>query len=235
VTRTLISRLFDEQVIALEANPSELGPRADVFDEERAAVARAVEKRRLEYFATRHLAHQAFAALGVPVVPLLNNADRSPCWPAGVVGSLTHTAGWCGVAVTRAGGECIGLGVDAERVYDMNIEVARRVLTKHEFDALAGWALGELQERATLIFSAKEAVYKCLFPLVKRYIGFDEVEISVARVSAGEFQFRAVSERLHAECVNSRARWSARFERQDNLWLTGVTMFRDGGADDVRD
>ena len=41
--------------------------------------------------------------------------DRAPQWPHGIVGSITHGAGWAGVVVARQS-EWRGLGLDIERV-----------------------------------------------------------------------------------------------------------------------
>jgi 4'-phosphopantetheinyl transferase EntD len=231
----LVSQLFDAHVVTSEADPRELGRRCWVFDEERAAVANAVEKRQLEYYATRHLAHEAFRTLGLPVVPLLNRKDRSPIWPPQVIGTLTHTAGWCGVAVALPQNNCVSLGLDAERAYDMNVEVARRVLTAAEFERLQVLALPEFQAAATLSFSAKEAVYKCLWPFVQRYVAFEEVEIDAdLHAEAGEFGIRLVSPALqHGVPEQGAPQYGTlprgytlhgRFTRSENLWVTGVTM-----------
>ncbi len=40
----------------------------------------------------------------------------------------------------------------------------------------------------TLVFSAKEAVYKAWFPLAQRWLGFEDVELSIDPAAAG---FRA--------------------------------------------
>jgi 4'-phosphopantetheinyl transferase EntD len=225
----LASQLFDSRVVTLEADPKALGPQAVVFDEERAAVARAVEKRRFEYYATRQLAHEAFRSLGVPVVPVLNRQDRSPIWPSGVIGTLTHTAGWCAVAVALPQPACVSLGLDAERAYDMSTEVARRVLTDLEFQRLSSLSPSEFQSRATLCFSAKEAVYKCLFPFVQRYIGFEEVEIELDfAASSGPFAVRLLNPELGRAAGPPGYALSGRFISEGNLWVTGVTM---GAAD----
>ncbi len=76
-----------------------LGPLADVLPQEREAVARAVSKRQNGYWATRHLGRLALAELGQATGPILNHPDRSPRWPAGILGAISHTDGWCGVAV----------------------------------------------------------------------------------------------------------------------------------------
>ncbi|WP_369125675.1 4'-phosphopantetheinyl transferase family protein, partial [Catenulispora rubra] len=61
---------------------------------EEAVIARAVDKRRMEYITTRHLARTALVRLGFPPVAIGTGANREPLWPAGVVGSMTHCRGY---------------------------------------------------------------------------------------------------------------------------------------------
>jgi 4'-phosphopantetheinyl transferase EntD len=167
----LLAELLDGlPIVTREGDPRVVGPIAEVWPEERAAVERAVAKRRNEYFATRHLARLALTELAVPGCPILNNPDRSPRWPRGVVGSLSHTDTWCGVALTRQIDGICGLGIDLERVGSVSSEVEQRISSARELSASDSTA-------ASLRFSAKEALYKAIFPFVNRFVGFLEVEI----------------------------------------------------------
>ena len=86
---------------------------ADLWPEEAAYVANAVEKRRREFACGRHFARRCFRALGRPDGPLPANPDRSPRWPDGLVGSITHTDTYCAAAVARAD-DIAGIGIDVE-------------------------------------------------------------------------------------------------------------------------
>ncbi len=176
--------------VAREGDPRTIGPSAEVWPEERRAVERAVAKRQNEYFATRHLARLALTELEVPHAPILNNDDRSPRWPDGVFGSLTHTDTWCGVAVARREGLVSGLGIDMERLGSVSPAVAQRILSERELGDGSG-------VDAAVRFSAKEALYKAIYPFVRRYVGFAEVEIELR--SETKFDVCIVSEVLRAE------------------------------------
>jgi enterobactin synthetase component D len=140
-------------------------------------------KRRVEVLAGRWCAREALRALGVPEAdaPLGMGPSRAPQWPPGVVGSITHTQGFAAAAVADAQA-LRGVGIDSEERF--SAERARR-LDGHlahpgEVAALAR-ALGlEEAVAATLVFSVKESVFKCLHPLVGRAFGFH-----AARVEAG--------------------------------------------------
>lgn len=181
-------------IVTREADPRVLGPIAEVWPEERAAVERAVAKRKNEYFATRHLARSALEELAIPSTAILNNGDRSPRWPNGVVGSLSHTDSWCAVALTRPVTGIRSLGIDLERVGSVSPEIAQRILSERELS-------DSTNESASIRFSAKEAFYKAIYPLVRRYVGFSEVEIELG---AREFVIRIVAEQLREELQATR-------------------------------
>jgi 4'-phosphopantetheinyl transferase EntD len=76
------------------------------------------------------------------------------------------------------------------------------VLTPAERDRLSAAAEDARRDLATLMFSAKESLYKALNPLLKRYIGFQEVEVTLddaafsaarAPVSSGPFCVRSTA------------------------------------------
>ncbi len=189
--RILADLLEGMPIVTREADPRVLGPVAEVWPEERAAVERAVAKRKNEYFATRHLARQALEELAIPKSAILNNDDRSPRWPSGIVGSLSHTDSWCAVALTRPSCGIRSLGIDLERLGSVSPEIAQRILSEREL------RLSNTEE-ASLRFSAKEAFYKAVYPFVRRYVGFSEVEIEIA-ANARTFEVLVVAEQLRSE------------------------------------
>lgn len=157
--------LLPEAVAVAEMDPREA--RVELLAAaEQACVARAVPRRQQEFAAGRLLARD----LGVPP-PLLVGRDRAPCWPAGVVGSITHCERLAAVAVMYGPGL---LGIDVEPEGPLPDELRSSVLTPEErhLDPLA----------ALITFSAKEAVYKAIHPRVRRLVEFHEV---VVRLESG--------------------------------------------------
>ena len=149
-----------------------------LFPEEREHIAQAVAKRRLEFAAVRRCARQALQELGYPPVPILPGEQREPQWPEGVVGSMTHCAGYCAAAVARAG-DVSALGIDAEVHAPLPEGVLDLISLESERERLA-----RLTESASgsvhwdrVLFSAKESVYKAWFPLTRRWLGFEEADI----------------------------------------------------------
>lgn len=149
-----------------------------LFPEEADTVARAVDKRRREFATVRQCARTALAELGVPPVPILPGAKGAPRWPDGIVGSMTHCAGYRAAAVARSAAVA-SLGIDAEPAAPLtDTDVLKLVSDETERAALADLGArhpGVPWDR--LLFSAKESVYKTWFPLTGRWLGFDEARV----------------------------------------------------------
>ena len=67
------------------------------------------------------------------------NADRSPIWPEGVVGCITHTRDYCAAVVARTDGPHAlrGIGVDIETPGRITDAIALKTFTEEERAALA--------------------------------------------------------------------------------------------------
>lgn len=145
-----------------------------LYPEEFALVETALEKRRVEFATARRLARQSMRDLGLAEGPILRGAQREPLWPPGTLGSITHADG-CAVACVVRRGVVRSVGIDVELAGRVGKALYPKLFTAAE--------LAYLEEKgegyAGLLFSAKEAVYKATFPLVGRYIGFQEAELTV--------------------------------------------------------
>jgi 4'-phosphopantetheinyl transferase EntD len=154
-------------------------PDAELLGPERDLVARAVESRRREVATVRHLARRALGGLGHPPVPIPVNRRGAPQWPDGVVGSMTHCAGYRGAAVAPADLSA-SLGVDAETNAPLPDGVLDTVTLPSERSRIARLAArypDVCWDR--LWFSAKESVFKAWYPLTGLELDFDEADISV--------------------------------------------------------
>ena len=141
----------------------------------------AVPKRRLQYAAGRHCALAALRGLGVDVPHLPRASDGLPVWPAGVTGSISHCDDLaCAVAVRTT--DAWAAGLDVERVVSRRraARVGPLVVDRDELLSARGAGLDEALA-VTLLFSAKETLFKCLFPVVRRWFGY-----SAARVRANQ-------------------------------------------------
>jgi 4'-phosphopantetheinyl transferase EntD len=154
-------------------------PGAVLFPEEEAVVARAVPKRRNEFTTARFCARAALARLGVPPAPILPGPRGAPRWPDGIVGSMTHCAGYRAAVVARDD-DLVTVGVDAEPNEPLPDGVLDAVTVAEERD----WLPGLLAARGDvcwdrLVFCVKEAVYKAWYPLTGRWLDFAEAMVTV--------------------------------------------------------
>jgi 4'-phosphopantetheinyl transferase EntD len=153
-------------------------PTTPLFPEEEAHVARAIDKRRVEFAKGRELARAALVCLGLPPVALLPGPQRNPLWPDQVVGSISHSQELCGAAVARSE-DYLGLGVDAELVRPLSPGVVQRICSTEEAGMFSALSEDARAVAPLLVFSAKESIYKCLFPLVRTFFGFDAVHVTL--------------------------------------------------------
>jgi 4'-phosphopantetheinyl transferase EntD len=173
-----LAALFPMAVQAAElrgaGDPEQLLPR------EREGKERWAEKRVREFAAGRACARLALQRLGYPSMPLMSLPDRRADWPAGVTGSITHCAGLA-CAVVAPVRLARSLGLDVEVVDAVDEHLWPRVLNAAERVWLQSCPQGEQRMWATVIFSAKEAFYKCQYPVTARWLEFEEAQVELQR------------------------------------------------------
>ncbi|HEX8053269.1 MAG TPA: 4'-phosphopantetheinyl transferase superfamily protein [Thermoleophilaceae bacterium] len=170
----MIERLVPESV-AVVSTRGDL-PDVELFAEEERSVGRAVEKRRREFTTARGCARMALERLGVAPVAIPNGERGEPVWPGGIVGSITHCTGYRASAVARVE-DVLSVGIDAEVHERLPEGVLEQIAFGTELATVAGDGGGVCLDR--LMFSAKEAVYKAWFPLARRWLGFEDVEMTI--------------------------------------------------------
>jgi 4'-phosphopantetheinyl transferase EntD len=194
----------------------------ELFPEEEALLARAVDKRRREFTTARACARGALAQLGVAPAPILPGERGAPGWPPGIVGSITHCAGYRAAAVAAVG-DAATIGVDAEpdeALPDGVLTVISLPGERARLQDLGQTAPGTNWDR--LLFCAKEATYKAWFPLARRWLGFEDADITIDPVN-GTFQTSLLVPPPAvggAPLAGFAGRWMAR----DGLILTAITL-----------
>jgi enterobactin synthetase component D len=139
----------------------------------------AVDQRKTEFLIGRYCASEAIKKLtGESAVAVGRALDGSPVWPAGLVGSLTHSGRFVAACVAKSS-DWLSLGIDTESI-DLRSDnedflsavvspSERRLLLDNEFEKSVG---------QRLVFSAKESFYKCLYPIVRTIFDFDAAEMT---------------------------------------------------------
>ncbi len=156
-------------------------------------------KRRAEYLAGRHAAALALCALDLP-----RRVERGPTglpvWPDGAVGSISHGGGLACALCARQQ-HYRSLGVDVERVlHDAEArELAPTIAHQDELFLLrAALPHARSGQRLSVLFSAKESFFKCLYPLTGSFLEFSEAR--VVSVGLSSRQRGTLSIRLERDC-----------------------------------
>ncbi|MBK3576486.1 4'-phosphopantetheinyl transferase superfamily protein [Streptomyces sp. MBT65] len=175
-TSTLFEPLLPSCVLVAEMDPRD-GLISALAPAERGAIADAVPHRQREFAAGRQLAHRLIGELGLASGAILSHADRSPAWPAGIVGSITHCPNRIAVTVARAT-DVEGIGIDIEPSTPLPDGLEPLVLATEESRRFTGLSAEERALRSRWVFSAKEATYKAIYPLTGKVLEFADLVVS---------------------------------------------------------
>lgn len=171
----LVRPLFGAGISLGAANP--LGALPDPFPQERACLSpSAVEKRRREFAAGRAAAHRAMQDLGRAPCPIVIAKSRAPIWPKGLTGSITHTHS-CALAAVASTLTRRAIGIDVEEDTPLKGDLRPAICSAREQDWLS--SQDNPGQMAKLIFSAKEAAYKCQYTVSEQFFGFDGMELEI--------------------------------------------------------
>ena len=162
--------------------------------EEAGAFARSVVSVRRASGAARIVARELLARLGLPPVPLPRSPEGPPTWPAGVIGSLAHD-GRVAVAAVALCRDMDAVGIDVEPAEELPPELINMVATPAERKMIADMRLG-----GRLLFVAKEAAYKAVYPLDRTFLEHHDVEVDFQGGKASVRSGRTVNLRF---CVST--------------------------------
>lgn len=147
------------------------------------SIQKAHFSRQAEFVAGRFAAKIALALLGESH-QIGINLDRSPNFPPHLIGSISHCENYAVAVVERK--EKLGahhIGVDIQRLLSsQEVKDTHAFIAKEEEIALLVQTGLSRNEAVTLLFSAKESLYKAIYPQVQEILEFDVVRL----VQSGE-------------------------------------------------
>ncbi|KGJ97520.1 4'-phosphopantetheinyl transferase family protein [Colwellia psychrerythraea] len=156
------------------------------------SLTHAVAKRKSEFVAGRYLARKALITLGSSKATVGVGANREPIWPDYFLGSLSHTSDFaiCAVANKK---DVDRIGIDAENILNQKVakDIVKNILIESEYK-LVGTYNNPDPVMLTLIFSAKESLFKALYPEVKHYFDFDTAKMKEINFTTRQFTLELV-------------------------------------------
>ena len=211
------------------------------FDAEFDALGDAAPRRRQDFARARICAHAALVALGRPAVAIGMGEQREPCWPAGVVGSITHCAGYRAAAAAAAT-DVLAVGLDAEPDRALPAEVAQLAFTAADREGSGPLARFRNWDRAA--FSARESVFKAWFAVTGRRLEFADATLFLFpdEPSGGNFRasigadvpgVQALAQACGSSVLTGRYRWTREWAPASGpgLVVAAVTLrHRDAAA-----
>ena len=185
------------------------------------ALHKAVAKRKAEFVAGRYLARQALTALAATDTAVAIGPARQPLWPAPFIGSISHAKDFAICAVAHSG-HATRIGIDVEDILDAKVatDIAGSVLNAAEY-TLVGSLATPHPVMLSLIFSAKESLFKALYPEVGRFFGFEAATTTAIDVETGTFILELVQELTPA--LPAGTCFNGQFELDATKVLTVIT------------
>lgn len=123
--------------------------------------------------AVRWIAHGLLAELGVGDVAILRAPTGAPVWPDGITGSLAHDDDMA-VATVAPIGDIASLGIDVEPAQPLPDDILALVTTPADRTDAADRHLA-----GRILFAAKEAVYKAVYPLDREVLGYEDITVDL--------------------------------------------------------
>ena len=213
----ILEPLFPDEVRSVfsEAVPANV----DLYPEEERFTAQMVERRLQEFQHGRSCARLALSMLGQPPCPVGRGKHREPLWPAGFIGSISH-AGDHAAAAVAATDLFLGIGLDMEFADPIEDGLIASICRPEEIGRVDDGE--DIGYRAKLLFSIKESIYKCVWPLTRQFVDFTEIEV---RLVDDSDRYEAIAHTAKCDAVPVD-RLSGRYRRYGKLILASAYISR---------
>lgn len=164
------SRLILKDPVAEIADFQKKVPTPEGFD-------KYAPKRQWEYLAGRIAAHEALSVLGIKDFFPVKTKSGAASWPDGFKGSITHSHGMVEAVVTNDS-SIEYLGLDIEKiVVEKQLSLSSRIFVKDNFEKLKENTKLSDVKLFSVVFSAKECLYKAIYAQVGEYFGFHKAKV----------------------------------------------------------
>lgn len=178
-------------------------------------------QRKEEFILGRYCASKAFELhCGQKLIHLPTGKAREPLWPVNTVGSISHNQHWVG-AVVASGSKLLGVGVDFETMGRVKPELGSYILNDTDVKSAIGFSSEEIR---TIIFSAKESLYKALYPSVRTFFGFDSAAVTHIDSDKNIFTIKLLTHLSSEFSPSQRSQFTGRFVCDSQTCLTAIEI-----------
>lgn len=137
------------------------------------SVLRSVNKRQAEFTAGRYMAQLCIETLSNMHCSIPIGSHREPLWPECLTGAISHTDNQAIALVAKQPSyQFVGLDIETNIEKEVAQQICRDVYDADECAIVSKQGLS-LEVTTTVIFSAKESLFKALFSYVGRFFGFE--------------------------------------------------------------
>jgi enterobactin synthetase component D len=166
-------------------------------------ILNSVQKRRAEFLAGRIAAKNMLKHLKSDSTDVKIGEQRNPVWPKGYIGSISHTSN---LALCSAGlvKEYKYIGIDLENWIDAyTIEQIKDTILSSKEESILRKTDIDFEKAFTLVFSAKESLFKALYSKVGHFFDFSVAEVYRVSLSEGAFELVLLQD-LHPSLKSGR-------------------------------
>lgn len=165
----------------------------DLFKKNNIAIpdnlSRMTHRRQAECFFGRYCATQSLLSLGSKLTEVGRTANGTPIWPHGTTGSLSHAYNnVISIATFKQNSNYIGIDIDINRPKVIT-PIINNIITQAEIDVIIKRKL-PISLATTLVFSAKESLYKSLSSIGRRHFRLDLTQLVDINISANQLTLK---------------------------------------------
>jgi len=169
----------------------------ELLPAEQQATKNFAQKRMLDFRRGRYCARMALSRFGRENEAIPVGASRGPVWPSGIIGSISHCDG-TSVAAVYAGDALLGIGIDLESLQVLEPAMVDQVCGPEERQWLA--CHHSDRQLSTVVFCIKEAIYKSVWPHLRRFIEFRDVSV-IPKLGENTFVAKSASSSLSRDLI----------------------------------
>lgn len=174
-----------------------------------------------EFILGRVCAAKAYeVSMGTQLLSLPSLPSRAPQWPSGVVGSISHDQNFIAAAVASKK-DLLAIGIDFEVIARTKPELSSRICNEQDLKTHAELNDAEL---LTVIFSAKESLYKALHPLVNMFFGFEAAVVREINLQNNTFIIDLLEPLTARFSPDNQFRFQGKFILEQGSCLTVIEI-----------